>query len=62
MLFKVKSSMGIFLSAILAEIYSFSNTMKPNLRKNNILGSAPKRATWEGKSHFLVKKGHKRRN
>ena len=54
--------MGIFLSVILAEIYSFSNTMKPNLRKNNILGSAPKRATWEGKSHFLVKKGHKRRN
>ena len=63
MLFKVKSSMGIFLSAILAEIYSFSNMMKPNLCKNNIiLGSPPKRATWEGKSYFLVKKGNKRRN
>ena len=32
--------------------------MKPNLCKNNIiLGSPPKRATWEGKSHFFGKKG-----
>ena len=46
MVFKVKSSMGILLSAILTEIYSFSNMMKPNLCKNNIiLGSPPKRAT-----------------
>ena len=58
MVFKVKSSMGILLSAILTEIYSFSNMMKPNLCKNNIiLGSPPKRATWEGKSHSFGKKG-----
>ena len=58
MVFKVKSSMGILLSAILTEIYSFSNMMKPNLCKNNIiLGSPPKRATWEGKSQFFGKKG-----
>ena len=55
--------MGIFLSAILAEIYSFTNMMKHNICKNNIIhGSPPKRATWEGKSQFLVKKGNKRRN
>ena len=58
MVFKVKSSMGILLSAILTEIYSFSNMMKPNLCKNNIiLGSRPKRATCEGKSQFFGKKG-----
>ena len=57
MVFKVKSSMGILLSAILTEIYSFSNMMKPNLCKNNIiLGSPPKRATWGGKSRFFSKK------
>ena len=50
--------MGTFLSAFLTEIYSFSNMMKPNLCKNNIiLSSPPKRATWEGKSHFFGKKG-----
>ena len=55
--------MGIFLSEILAEIYSFTNMMKHNICKNNIIhGSPPKRATWEGKSQFLVKKGNKRRN
>ena len=58
MVFKIKRSMGIFLSAFLTEIYSFSNMMKPNLCKNNIiLSSLPKRATWEGKSHFFGKKG-----
>ena len=58
MVYKVKSSMGILLSATLTEIYSFSNIMKPNLCKNNIiLGSPPMRATWEGKSHFFGKKG-----
>ena len=50
--------MGIPLSAILTEIYSFSNMMKPNLCKINIiLGSPPKRATCDGKSHFFGKKG-----
>ena len=49
--------MGILLSAILTEIYSFCNMMKPNLCKNNILGSPPKRATWERKSNFFGKKG-----
>ena len=58
MVFKVKISMGILLSVILTEIYSFSNMMKANLCKNNIiLGSPPKRVTWEGKSHFFGKKG-----
>ena len=58
MVFKVKSYKVILLSAILTEIYSFSNMMKPNLCKNNIiLSSPPKRATWEGKSHFFGKKG-----
>ena len=57
MVFKVKSSMEILLSAILTEIHSFSNMMKPNLCKNDILlGSPPKRAKWEGKSSFFGKK------
>ena len=46
MVFKVKSSMGILLSAILTEIHSFRNMMNLNLFKNNIiLCSPPKRAT-----------------
>ena len=54
----LKSTMEILLSAILTEIYSFSNMTKANLCKNNIiLGSPPKQATWEGKSHFFGKKG-----
>ena len=54
MVFKVKSYKVILLSAILTEIYSFSNMMKPNLCKNNIiLGSPTKRDTWEGKCPFF---------
>ena len=60
MVFKVKSSTGILLSAILTEIHSFSNMMKPNLCKNDIiLGSPPKRAKWKENLAFLVKKGNR---
>ena len=58
MVFQVKKSMGIFSSAILTEIYSFSNMIKHNLCKNNIiLDSPPRRATWERKSRFFGKIG-----
>ena len=50
--------MGILLSAILTKIYSFSNMMKPNFCKNNIiLGYPPKRAIWEGNSPLFGEKG-----
>ena len=63
MVFKVKSYRVILLSAILTEIYSFSNMMKPNLCKNNIiLGSPTKRAHGKENVPFLVTVGNKRRN
>ena len=59
MVFKVKSSMRIILSAVVTEFYSFRKMMKPKkLCKKNIFGS-PKRASWEGKSRSFVKKGNK---
>ena len=51
MAFQVKKSMGFFSSAILTEIYSFSNMIKHNL------DSPPGSATWERKSRFFGKIG-----
>ena len=64
MVFKVKSYKVILLSAILTEIYSFSNMMKPNLCKNNIILGSPTKRETHGKENvpFLVTVGNKRRN
>ena len=52
-----KAVMRIMLSAIFTKFYSFRNMTKHNLckKKNIILGSPPKRATWKEKSCFLGK-------
>ena len=63
MVFKVKSSMRIFLSAILTEFYSLRNVMKANFRKKALFLAFLLREP-HGKENlaFLVKVGNKRKN